>query len=80
MKFTAVRVCDGSVVTGCGVCECDENFDNWNVKNCNEYWIRSFGKDKLSYLFIDKIDWVDGSEFSASKFELVFTKSIKIDI
>lgn len=79
MRFTAINI-EGNHVEGVGVCECDENFDNWNCNNCNEYWIRSFGKDNLSYLFTDKIDWVDGTEFSVGKFELVFTKSIKIEL
>jgi hypothetical protein len=79
MRFTAVNI-EGKHVEGVGVCKCYENFDNWNSKNCNEYWIRSFGKDNLSYLFIDTIEWVDGKEFSASNFELVFTKSIKVEL
>ena len=79
MRFTAVNI-EGKCVEGVGVCECDENFDNWNSNNCHEYWIRSFGKDNLSYLFTDKIGWVDGNEFSVGKFELVFTKSIKVEL
>ncbi len=79
MRFTAVSV-EGECVEGVGVCKCNENFDNWNSKNCDEYWIRSFGKDNLSYLFIDPIKWEDVNEFSSGKFELVFTKSIKVEL
>lgn len=79
MRFVAVNI-EGKHVEGVGVCECNENFDNWNGINCDEYWIRSFGKDNLSYLFTDKIEWVDGAEFSVDKFEVVFTKSIKVEL
>lgn len=79
MRFVAVNI-EGKHVEGVGVCECNENFNNWNGINCDEYWIRSFGKDNLSYLFTDKIEWVDGAEFSVDKFEVVFTKSIKVEL
>ena len=81
MKFTAINVETGSVVEGCGVCPAsNENIDDWTIYNDNaEKLAETYGKD-ASYLFTDKMDWVDGSEFNTSDFYLVYTNSVKMDI
>ena len=81
MKFTAINVENGSVVEGCGVCAAsNENVDDWTIYNDNATKLaETYGKD-VSYLFTDKMDWVDGSEFNVSDFYLVYTNSIKMNI
>ena len=80
MKFIAINVENGSVVEGCGVCAAaNENIDDWTIYNDNAAKLaKTYGKD-VSYLFINKMDWVDGSEFNVADFHLVYTKSITFE-
>lgn len=81
MKFEALNM-NGEVVIGTGVAESNEDWRNWNtVENIKdksyENFARTYG-DSLSYLFNEKIDWIDGVEFNANNFEIVWTSTIKI--
>ena len=86
MKFEAIDL-NGKKVIGVGIALSDENYESWifgsrtGMKDDDYAYVKdltdTYGTS-LSYLFKDSIDWVDGSEFNATDFEMVWTGSIKI--
>ena len=86
MKFEAITL-EGKKVIGIGVAESDKSYDSYvfglktGMKDDDYIYVKDLTDEygeSLSYLFMDSVSWMDGSEFEVSRFELVWTNSIKM--
>lgn len=62
MKVKAINT-DGKIVYGCGFSRSEEN--NYDGK-------------EVGYLFQDKMEWIDFTEFRNSAFEMIFIDSVEL--
>ena len=62
MKVKAINT-EGKIVYGCGFSRSEEN--NYDGK-------------EVGYLFKDKMEWIDFTEFRNSAFEMIFLDSVEL--
>lgn len=62
MKVKAINT-EGKIVYGCGFSSSEEN---------------DYEGKEVGYLFKDKMEWIDGTEFRNDKFEMIFLDSVEL--
>ena len=62
MKVKAINT-DGKIVYGCVFSSSEEN---------------SYDEKEVGYLFQDKMEWIDFTEFRNSAFEMIFLDSVEL--